>query len=83
MELNHIFENRDKINEEVCIVMNEGVGEWGCQILRFEITELQPADMAVKNSLHKQAAAEREKTETILRAEAHREQIIRQSDAML
>jgi regulator of protease activity HflC (stomatin/prohibitin superfamily) len=83
MELNHIFENREKINEEVCVVMNSGVCEWGCHILRFEITSLEPADQAVKASLHKQAAAEREKTETILRAEAHREQIIRYADAKL
>lgn len=83
IDLNTIFENRNQINKEVTETMAEGVERWGATILRFAVVSIDPSDKNVASSLHKQAAAEREKTETILHAEASKEALMKQSDANL
>jgi len=61
--------------------MKEVTPNWGAEVKRFEVTDMKPTDKIVAHSLHKRAVAEREKKETILRAEGDRERLARESDA--
>lgn len=70
IELQSLFENRNKINDQVEEEIQESASAWGCKVLRFEVVSLEPKDRVVRNALHKRACAEREKKEAILKAEA-------------
>lgn len=83
MDLNTIFENRNAVNKEVVEAMQNAVQDWGATILRFALVAIEPADPTVSNSLHKQAAAEREQKETIINSEAKKEALMKQADANL
>jgi hypothetical protein len=37
----------------------DGIQKWGCEVLRFEVTDLAPSDPRVSESLSKQSVAER------------------------
>lgn len=70
IELQSLFENRNKINDQVEEEIKDSASAWGCNVLRFEVVSLEPKDRIVRNALHKRAVAEREKKEAILKAEA-------------
>jgi len=69
MDLDELFHNRDKLNTSLSAAIEVACGKWGVQVLRFEITEIIPDDR-VLNAMDRQAVAERERREEVLRAEA-------------
>jgi len=69
MDLDELFHNRDKLNTSLSSAIEVACGKWGVQVLRFEITEIIPDDR-VRNAMDRQAVAERERREEVLRAEA-------------
>ena len=80
-KLDRLFSERNALNEGVRESVNEGTAPWGCSVNRFEITDLEPCDRAVSESLHKQSTAERERRETIITAEANKKRIELDADA--
>lgn len=72
LTLDETFSSREKVNQELLIILDEATDAWGTKITRVEIKEISPQeDLAQAMALQKKA--EQEKRATILNAEAKRE----------
>jgi len=79
-ELDDLFRDRNVINCMVRESLSNTCKEWGCVVLRYEITEVKP-DQRILEAMDKQATAERQRRETIKNAEAQRQALILTSEA--
>ena len=77
--LDEIFSTRNSINDYILTAMNEVSKEWAVSIKRYEITEIDISE-ELKVTLLKQAAAERQRREDILKAEAIKNSQILESE---
>lgn len=68
MELDEILHGRAQLNALIKGSLQEASEPWGLEIRRYEITEITP-DQQIRIAMDKQAAAERDKREQVLRAE--------------
>jgi regulator of protease activity HflC (stomatin/prohibitin superfamily) len=71
MELDEILHGRAKLNGLIKGSLQEAAEPWGLDIRRYEITEITP-DHQIRKAMDKQAAAERDRREMILRAEGEK-----------
>lgn len=60
LELDRTFEERDNLNLQVKLALNNVSNNWGIQILRHEIKDIQPPPQ-IKKSMELEAQAERVK----------------------
>lgn len=68
MELDEILHGRARLNSLIKGSLQEAAIPWGLEIRRYEITEITP-DQQIRVAMDKQAAAERDRREQVLRAE--------------
>jgi regulator of protease activity HflC (stomatin/prohibitin superfamily) len=68
MELDEILHGRARLNSIIKGILQEASEPWGLEIRRYEITEVSP-DQQIRVAMDKQAAAERDRREQVLRAE--------------
>ena len=68
MELDEILHGRARLNSLIKGSLQEASEPWGLEIRRYEITEITP-DQQIRIAMDKQAAAERDRREQVLRAE--------------
>lgn len=68
MELDEILHNRSRVNALIKGGLQEAALPWGLEVRRYEITEITP-DHQIRIAMDKQAAAERDRRENVLRAE--------------
>ena len=68
MELDEILHGRARLNGMIRGSLQEAAEPWGLEIRRYEITEITP-DQQIRIAMDKQAAAERDRREHVLRAE--------------
>lgn len=68
MELDEILHGRARLNSLIKGSLQEAAIPWGLEIRRYEITEITP-DQQIRLAMDKQAAAERDRREQVLRAE--------------
>jgi regulator of protease activity HflC (stomatin/prohibitin superfamily) len=68
MELDEILHARGRLNTMIKSSLQEAAVNWGLEVKRYEITEITP-DEQIRVAMDKQAAAERDKREHVLRAE--------------
>ena len=68
LELDRTFEERDFISARVVDVLNEASNLWGIHVNRYEIKSIVPPD-TVKDSMEKQASAERKRRAVIAESE--------------
>uniref|UniRef100_A0A7S0G971 Band 7 domain-containing protein n=1 Tax=Proboscia inermis TaxID=420281 RepID=A0A7S0G971_9STRA len=71
MELDEILHGRARLNTLIKGSVQEAAVAWGLEIRRYEITEIRPDEM-IRESMDKQAAAERTRRELVLQAEGEK-----------
>lgn len=79
--LDKLFSERHALNLAIREEMEKGAQEWGCQVIRFEVTDLVPADQHVTDSMNKQSVAERDRRQLTITAEAHKRETELKSEA--
>jgi regulator of protease activity HflC (stomatin/prohibitin superfamily) len=72
MELDEILHGRARLNALIKGSLQEAALPWGLEIRRYEITEITP-DQQIRLAMDKQAAAERDRRENVLRAEGDKQ----------
>jgi len=72
MELDEILHGRSRLNALIKGGLQEAALPWGLEIRRYEITEITP-DHQIRIAMDKQAAAERDRRENVLRAEGDKQ----------
>eukprot|EP00584_Thalassiosira_punctigera_P009342 CAMPEP_0172537194 /NCGR_PEP_ID=MMETSP1067-20121228/8844_1 /TAXON_ID=265564 ORGANISM="Thalassiosira punctigera, Strain Tpunct2005C2" /NCGR_SAMPLE_ID=MMETSP1067 /ASSEMBLY_ACC=CAM_ASM_000444 /LENGTH=421 /DNA_ID=CAMNT_0013322441 /DNA_START=137 /DNA_END=1402 /DNA_ORIENTATION=- len=68
LELDEILHNRAGLNTLIKGALQEAAVAWGLEVRRYELTEITPDDQ-IRIAMDKQAAAERDRREQVLRAE--------------
>ena len=81
MDLDELFHNRSKINSLLRDAITKAASAWGCEVKRFEITEVIP-DKTIQQSMDLQAAAERKRREDILKARADKQSMELRSEGI-
>lgn len=71
MELDEMLHGRARLNSLIRGALQEASEPWGLEIRRYEITEITP-DQQIRVAMDKQAAAERDRRERVLRAEGEK-----------
>ena len=72
MELDEILHGRARLNALIKGSLQEAALPWGLEIRRYEITEITP-DPHIRLAMDKQAAAERDRRERVLRGEGDKQ----------
>ena len=75
MELDATLFSRTEINEKMKIILDKATDEWGIKVTRVEIKNINPPE-EIAEAMSKQMKAERDRRETVLQAQAHKESVV-------
>lgn len=81
MTLESTFEEREKLNANIVLAINNAAESWGIQCMRYEIKNINPPK-SITLSMEKQVAAERQKRADILLSEGHRDAAINNAEGL-
>jgi regulator of protease activity HflC (stomatin/prohibitin superfamily) len=79
MELDQTLTSRDIINSQMQQILDIATDAWGIKVTRVELKNIIPP-AEIQNAMEKQMKAEREKRQTILEAEAHKESVVARAE---
>ena len=71
LDFDETLTSRDTINAKMADVLDKATDDWGIQVTRVEVKDIQPP-RDIQEVMQKQMTAEREKRKAILEAEAHK-----------
>ena len=75
MTLDETLTSRDKINEQITLILDEATDKWGIKVNRVEVKNIEPPKSIVE-AMEKEMKAEREKRAAILTAEGEKQAAI-------
>ena len=79
MELDQTLTSRDEINRRMEAVLDSATDPWGIKVTRVEIKNIQPPK-EIEEVMTKQMRAERERRQTVLEAQAHKEAVVSRAE---
>ena len=79
MTLDETLTSRDLINTKITASLDEATDRWGIKVNRVELKNIEPP-VEIRQAMEKQMKADREKRASILRAEAVKQQRIREAE---
>lgn len=79
MELDQTLTSREDINNRMLAVLDEATDPWGIKIQRVTIKNIQPP-REIEEVMTKQMRAERERRQTVLEAQAHKEAVVSRAE---
>ena len=71
MDLDQTLTSRDTVNSRLRSILDEATDRWGIKITRVELKNISPP-RDIQNAMEKQMRAERERRESILKAEGEK-----------
>lgn len=81
LTLDHILRERQTLNTNITLVLNEAAQSWGVQCLRYEIKDITPPE-DVQTAMRKQLTAERNKRAEILQSEGKRQSKVNEAEGL-
>ena len=81
IDLDKTFEERENINQQVVMAVDEAAQSWGVKVLRYEIKDITPPG-SVMDAMEAQMKAEREKRAEIARSEGERQAKINRAEGL-
>ena len=79
IDLDETLVSRDKINQELRIILDEATNKWGVKISRVELQDIIPP-VDIQTAMEKQMKAERDRRAAILEAEGLKKSAILQAE---
>lgn len=79
MELDATLSSRAEINAQMQDLLDKATDDWGIKVCRVEIKNITPPK-EIEEVMTKQMRAERDRRETLLQAQAHRESVVAQAE---
>ncbi len=79
LELDGTLTSRDTINAKMTDILDEATDKWGIKVNRVELKNIIPPQ-EIQKSMEKQMKAERDRRETLLQAEGHKEAAITRAE---
>lgn len=79
MELDKLLSSREEINAKMRSILDDATDKWGLKVTRVEIKNIDPP-LDITEAMTRQMKAEREKRQTVLEAEAHKESVERRAE---
>lgn len=82
VSLDDALTSRNRLNTYVSDNLREPAADWGCEITRYEVTDIMP-DAEIQKDMDRQASAERKRREQIAAAEGDKKETILRSEGVL
>lgn len=79
LELDQTLTSRDVINNKMRDIIDIATDPWGIKVNRIELKNIIPPQ-EIQQAMEKQMKAEREKRQTLLEAEAHKESVVARAE---
>lgn len=79
MELDQTLSSRSEINNHMRDVLDEATDQWGIKVSRIEVKNIKPPS-EIEEVMTKQMRAERERRQTVLEAQAHKESVVSRAE---
>ncbi len=79
LELDQTLTSRDLINNKMRDIIDLATDPWGIKVNRIELKNIIPPK-EIQQAMEKQMKAEREKRQTLLEAEAHKESVVSRAE---
>jgi len=79
MELDQTLTSREEINGRMQSILDVATDPWGIKVTRVEIKNIQPPK-EIEEVMTKQMRAERERRQTVLEAQAHKEAVVARAE---
>lgn len=79
MELDSTLSSRADINRQMREVLDEATDPWGIKVSRVEVKNIKPPE-EIEEVMTKQMRAERERRQTVLEAQAHKESVVSRAE---
>lgn len=79
LELDQLFLERETLNSNISLSLDEATKAWGIRVFRYEIADIT-VDKGTREAMERQSNAERLRRAEVLESEGYRQKLINQSE---